>query len=410
MNKKLRIAITGATGLLGRNLLFEIIKQNISNLDNLEIFILGRDKNNMNIQQRIKDIILNDGVYYISSNGEQRKVIKDFYERSIKCLKIDLDEEKLNIVSDDFKKLDSAPVDIFFHNAALTDLRDTPTIAKALKRTNIFGTQQILQLLSSLNKVGEFCYVGTAYSCGNVVGNIRPDVVDLNQKFRNPYEQSKLEAEVLVRNFSKKTRIRCRYFRPSVICGRLIEPPLGSICKFDVFYGWAAFFFQIKLKHSNSWEDKYEGSFKVDLRIYYNLKSGLNIIPADFAAKVMYQVCAQKDSGDSYHLVNNQETPHSLYIPIMLSKLNITGPTQVNSMPSDMNKFEHLYYKTAGKVLTPYITSKPMLFDTKNLDKILDKVKLRCPPVDERTFPILMDFAKKQAFGLAVKQPIISSS
>ena len=40
----MRIVITGATGLLGRNLLFEIIKQDLNNLDDLEI-----DKNSENL-------------------------------------------------------------------------------------------------------------------------------------------------------------------------------------------------------------------------------------------------------------------------------------------------------------------------------------------------------------------------
>ena len=39
----MRIALTGVTGLLGRNLLFEFIRQHEHDLDNLEIFILGRN-------------------------------------------------------------------------------------------------------------------------------------------------------------------------------------------------------------------------------------------------------------------------------------------------------------------------------------------------------------------------------
>ena len=50
----MRIAMTGATSLLGRNLLFEIIKQNINDLDKLEIIVLGKEKNGKNLSRRIK--------------------------------------------------------------------------------------------------------------------------------------------------------------------------------------------------------------------------------------------------------------------------------------------------------------------------------------------------------------------
>ena len=97
--------------------------------------------------------------------------------------------------------LKSKAIDLFFHIAALTDFRDTPGVVKALKQTNVYGTQQILELVETL-KVREFCYVGSAYSCGTKSGNIKPDYVNGKMVFRNPYEASKLEAENLVRKFS----------------------------------------------------------------------------------------------------------------------------------------------------------------------------------------------------------------
>lgn len=62
-----RIVITGATGLIGRNLLFEIIKQNMAALDNWEIIILGRGKNEESLEKRISDIINLDGIDYFGN-------------------------------------------------------------------------------------------------------------------------------------------------------------------------------------------------------------------------------------------------------------------------------------------------------------------------------------------------------
>ncbi|NQT23620.1 MAG: hypothetical protein HQ579_09330, partial [Candidatus Omnitrophica bacterium] len=141
----------------------------------------------------------------------------------------------------------------------------------------------------------------------------------------------------------------------------------------------------------------------LDMRICYNPKSGLNIVPADYAAKVMYQVCMQHDAHESYYLVNNQETPHKLHIPLMLKALNIIGPRQVDAISGQMNRLERIYYKTVGKALGSYIMLEPILFDISNLSAVLHKAKLACPAVDEKTFPLLMEYAKKKHFGLSKK-------
>jgi len=398
-----RIAITGATGLLGRNLLFEVIKQNLANLDDLQIFILGRDKESVDIQQRVEEIILNDGIQYLSLDKKKSEDIKKYIKTNIKCIDADLDDNKLGMKAEGVKLLKSAPMDFIFHVAALTDFRDTPRVVEALKRTNVQGTQQILQLASTL-KVGEFVYVGSAYSCGKVWGDIKPDYTNPNREFRNPYEETKAEAEILVRNFAQKTGVRCRYFRPSTICGRLMEPPLGSINKFDVFYAWGAFFFRLKLKKLKNWTNKYKDSFMLDARICYNLKSGLNIAPADYMAKVIYQTCIQNSPAENYYLVNNQEAPHGLYLEYMLREFNVKGAKVVDKIPENMNETEKFYYKTVGKIFTPYINSEPMLFNTENLKDVLRKAKLKCPQIDEKNLSILVEYAKKYDFGLNIEE------
>ena len=133
----MRIAITGATGLIGRNLLFEIIKQNLDQLDNVELIVLGRSKNKIDIHRRMKDIISDDGIAYISPNKMQMESLRQYCEKGIKGIHIDLSKEKLGLSKDDFLYLKSSPIDFFIHLAALTDLRRTSVIEKALQRINV---------------------------------------------------------------------------------------------------------------------------------------------------------------------------------------------------------------------------------------------------------------------------------
>ena len=390
---KLRIAITGATGLLGRNLLFEFIKQNLHQLDEIDVFILGRRSEGKGLKDRIEEIIREDGCLYCGTDRAG-----DILAR-IQTMEMDLIQEKLRLSREDYARLKSFKIDFFFHVAALTDFRSSPAVVEALYSTNVYGTKQIIGLVSTL-KVGEFCYVGSAYSCGKVSGKIGPDYVKLDQEFRNPYEKTKLEAELLVREFSRSSGVKCRFFRPSTIGGRLMEAPLGAVCKFDVFYSCAAWFVRMKMKMFQQGENIYDTPLSLDIRVCCNLTSGLNIVPVDYAAKAMYQVCMQDGSVNDVHLVNVKETPHTLYIPLMMKMLNVTGVKTVDFVPDDKNKVESFYYKTIGNVFTPYMNDGRVSFDTKNLTSILSNAGLACPKVDEANFEVLLNYAKKFNFGI----------
>ncbi|HKM89223.1 MAG TPA: SDR family oxidoreductase [Candidatus Acidoferrales bacterium] len=397
-SKKRRIAMTGATGLLGRNLIFELLKRHLSRLEELEIFVFGRaDSLGVSLQDRLRRILLSDGFAYLGIRQDLYEPLLSRLSTVIRCVELDFDCENHGLAGPSLQELQARPIDWFFHLAGLTDFRSTPGAVAALRRVNVEGTHRLLALLSDIS-VREFCYVSTAYVCGGASGRIQPGVVNPSAQFRNPYERSKFEAEMLVRQFAARTGTRCRYFRPSTICGRLLEPPWGAVCKFDVFYAWAAFLLRLKRQQTGIWDAAEPG--ELDLRICYNRASGLNIVPADYAAKVICSVCEQGDAGESYHLVNNAETAHELYIPQMVRAVGVAGVTQVSRIPEDQNRQEKFYYKSVGASYTPYITCEEMRFDAANLQQVLSRDGLSCPAVGRREFALLMAYAIEHDFGL----------
>ncbi|SIT09741.1 Male sterility protein [Zobellia uliginosa] len=391
-------ALTGVTGHLGRHVFFEIIKDHLDNLDTLEIFILGRASYDQSLSERIEDILLNDGMDYLSMSPNNFPLILSFLRTNIRCINIDLSTDEL-INSTEYRKLVGKRIDYFLHIAASTDFRDNAKTREWLNRTNVIGTSKILELVSSLI-VKEFGYVSTAYACGKTYGDVKPDYTNLDQEFRNPYEKSKLEGELLVRTFQQRTGIRCRIFRPSTICGRLIEQKKGAINKFDVFYSWAAFFLRWKIKQLNYTEDIYNIPLKVNLRIMVNKNAGLNIVPVDFAAKILYQICIQNIEGDYFHLVNEVETPHEFYIPRLLEVINLSGFSFVSSTPNNLSLLENFYYKTIGTIFEGYMIQNAIKFNTDNLQDLYKRLNLYCPSIDENDFNYLVQYAKSKNFGL----------
>jgi nucleoside-diphosphate-sugar epimerase len=396
----MRIAITGATGLVGRNLLLELIKQNLNDLQQLEIILFGKGKGSQTFQVRIEAILLSEGPDYISDDRVTPELLHHFCQDNLKFVELNLGDESLGITDSDLKILKQYPIDFFFHSAGITDFRDGADAVKRLRAINFTGTHYLTELAAQL-QIGEFCYVGTAYACGNIAGDVEPDFSNINQGFRNPYEQIKLEAELVVQEFQQKTGIRCRYFRPSTISGRLLEKELGATPKFDVFYLWAAFFLRWKMKMvGNDMTQLYETPVEMACRYWGNRQAGLNIVPVDFVVKGMVEICMQNAPGDSFHLANSQETPHELYTAVILDALNINGPQFVDKMPKNLNRLESFYYKTVGKLFMPYAIQEPINFLPTNTTHIFNNADLTCPAVDENDLYILLDYAKKQLFGL----------
>ncbi len=393
--------MTGATGLLGRNLLFEILRQNRGDLERLKIVILGRPASNVGaLKQRVRAILEDDDFEGLRLS---RETLDFVLANVMQFAGVDFGSGDAQVAPDDFSRLASAPIDWFFHLAGLTDLRSGRASETALQRVNAEGTGRVLQLVSRL-RVREFCHVGTAYSCGMASGRILPGELSATRQFRNPYERSKCWAELQVREFARKTGTRCRYFRPSTICGRLLEPPLGAISKFDVFYSWPAFFARMSRKAAAHFTFHRQGRGNrharvLNVRVCYNRRSGLNIVPVDYVAKAMYLVCDQEDPGDSYHLVSDSETPHRRYIPQLLDSIGVTGVTQVDTVPTGRNALEALYYRSVGALYTPYITCDPILFDSSNLQPLLRRAGLRCPRITPAALSSLMRYAMRRNFG-----------
>ncbi len=116
------------------------------------------------------------------------------------------------------------------HSAASVSF--TLPLAEA-RAVNVEGTRHVLEIaeLAASRGDGLDCYghISTAYVAGDHHGPFSEDAHDLGQSFRNTYEQTKFEAEALVRAAGLPTRI----LRPSIIVG---DRRSGWTAAFNVLY------------------------------------------------------------------------------------------------------------------------------------------------------------------------------
>ena len=85
----------------------------------------------------------------------------------------------------------------------------------------------------------------------------------------------------------------------------------------------------------------------------------------------------------------------------MLDKMNIKGASFIDQQPNNyISKVEGLYYKTVGKIYTPYVNHKSILFDNQNVQNIYYNKNMQFHNMDIDEFGMLIDYAKRVNFGL----------
>jgi thioester reductase-like protein len=149
---------------------------------------------------------------------------------------------------------------------------------------NVEGTARVLELAELCARCGglrRLSYVSTAYVAGDHRGVFGEDDLDVGQRFRNPYERSKFEAEALVRE--RMQRLPIQVFRPAIVVG---DRATGWTPTFNVIY-WPLRAFE-------------RGVYSA---IPARRRSPVDVVSIDFVADAIFELAARSDgAGETYNL------------------------------------------------------------------------------------------------------------
>ncbi len=127
-----------------------------------------------------------------------------------------------------------ADVTEVWHLAAVYDLAVDPELAR---RVNVDGTRQVLDFCRSRAHLDRLHYVSTCYVSGRFEGTFTEESLDEGQEFRNHYESTKFDAEVLVRT-AMADGLPATIYRPGIVVG---DSATGETQKYDGPYFLAEF-------------------------------------------------------------------------------------------------------------------------------------------------------------------------
>jgi long-chain acyl-CoA synthetase len=122
----------------------------------------------------------------------------------------------------------SAETTRVIHSAAT--VRFDHSIGEA-RRINVEGTRRVLDFAAGARQLRSLAYVGTAYVAGERTDLVRESELAVGQSYRNTYEQTKAEAEALVR--SRLGSLPGIILRPSIIVG---DSRSGATSSFKMMY------------------------------------------------------------------------------------------------------------------------------------------------------------------------------
>ncbi len=369
----MNIIMTGTTGTLGSNVLFELLQQ--EHID--QIFLLIRKKNGKSPVERLKALL---------DSGAAPERIANQKEVFIKKIKV-LDATSffqpaifLNKNQDNF----------FIHSAGFVNLSTHESQKDEIFKENLGFTEEIFNTFYPF--ISKFIYISTAFCIGNIGGLIDNDYHDtqIQPVYRNFYEESKHKAEQFLQLEGAKQGIPIQILRPSVLGGNIFEQSKFFISKFMVYYLLGKFFYMNKIS-------------KNAIRITANMNTGLNIIPVDYAAKVISKVFHRQEI-KQLNIVHPKCTHLKSGIASILESVNFKSFTIVHSQNnndeelSNMNVLEKLYYNSIGVHLKPYLTSKPYEFETKLLELICPMPSYDLDGYLEQTmkFAIAKDFKNER--------------
>ncbi|WP_310558409.1 SDR family oxidoreductase [Flavobacterium sp.] len=365
----MKIILTGATGVLGSHIMYEILELYIKNPNTTnKLYIIARNNGKNSAENRINELLSS----YYTPKILHNIGINDL-QQCIEFISLD------SVLNGEFL-LDKIKGAYLIHSAGFVNLSTDEELKEKIFDENVLLTKKLFSVFHPFIK--KFIYIGTAFSSGVRAGLIANDfhTLDFTPEHRNAYEYAKFHSENFIATECKAIGLPFQILRPSVIGGKMLGTENNYfIPKYMVFYLLAKFFY-FTAKRKGKQEN---------VRIIVNNDTNLNIIPVDYVAKVVVNTF-ENDGVDQLNIVHYKSFNMREGLKIIMAEV---GYTNFTFIPNDLdfeykNSIEKMYYESIGKHLKPYFITEANEYDTTVLNTILE-----IPTLDNKAFTNMIRYA-----------------
>ena len=354
-----RIFLTGATGFLGSHLCEALIK------NGHHVTTLARASRTETAHERVTATL---GRVARADEGLEGRLDR------LEVVEGDISAPRLGLAAADHERLTATTDEVWHCAASLSFLEED---RKSIFQMNLEGTRNIIEWTSGTAS-GRLHHVSTAYVAGNRTGTVREDEIDVGQEFKNPYEDSKCQSEVLIDTAHRGGRISASTYRPSIVIG---ESENGYATHFHGVYAFIRGLWTVieRLRRRQKGTD----IVLLPLRVLGSETSTLNFVPVDYVTEAMVAIAGQSSSaGSIYHLANPTATENKVWMDIVCDQLRVEGIHLVEEAAFEdapMTKIEALFQRQMA-FYYQYLRSEPR-FDCTRALGALSNTAISCPKV-----------------------------
>jgi nucleoside-diphosphate-sugar epimerase len=375
MNIMAYTILTGATGLLGRYLIKDLT------LAGVPVAVLVRPSRKATAQHRVENVMC----YWDNLLGRSlpRPIV---LEGDITEPDLGLDARSMRWIAEN--------CDSMLHNAASLSFQSTGPTSEPW-RSNVEGVRYVLELCRNA-RIRNFHHVSTAYVCGLRQGRILESELDVGQTMSNDYEQSKVQAEKLVRGADFLEQLTV--FRPAIIIG---DSENSFTTTFHGFYAPL----QAAYTMAHSFEPGPTGHIANSSRFPLSGFETKNMVPVDWVSEVMtYIVSRPEHHGKTYHLTPRHPVITRLLADVLEESAGFYSVKLVGggAKLAGLTDIEQLFRELI-QVYSSYWKDDPT-FDATNTRTAAPH--LPCPHVDRTMLRRLAQFAIGINFNSPRDRPV----
>ncbi len=217
-----------------------------------------------------------------------------------------------------------------------------PDAPATFRAGHVDGPRELLERLGA-GRLRHWAQLSTAYVCGRRSGTILESDGDLGQAFHNPYEQVKLEAEIVLRATALRRGVDLRVFRPSIVVG--IAPGTTGGAPSNLFFDF------LRLAASLA---AVAGGTATRLRIEAAPRAPFNIVPVECVATAIVALADDPGAaGRTVHLVVGDAPTQETMLAMISARLGVRGLTLVDGHREPLRDPTPLE-RALGRALAPY--------------------------------------------------------
>jgi len=351
MSRPRTVFLTGATGFLGSHLAARFLQQGH------RVLVLARSSKNASATQRVQEILHDVGVTQFEN---------------LTVLEGDIAASDLGL-TDALRRKVTEGTDEVWHCAASLSFQQEDR--GEIFRMNFDGTRHVLDLVKETPE-RRIHHISTAYIAGKRSDIVLETEIDVGQEFKNPYEESKCQAELLIADEHRTGKVVASVYRPSIVIG---DSRSGRVTHFHGVYAFIrALWTALQRLRRRSQQSR---ATHLPLRVLGIQTQTLNFVPIDYVVEGMFEISRRPESiGGTYHLTNPVPTENRFWLPAVCRALRVEGIQLVGEtsfLQTPMTKLEALFQKQMA-FYYQYLQGEPR-FDCRCALEALKNTGIRCP-------------------------------